>query len=591
MKTQKNRRKKGQAARQLRWVWSRAGRCRYGLFLTALLQTASALNVLLVPLVFRALVDGAVGGRQGTFVFAFVGYAALSVFQTLLWSLQFHLNRRVDFQIEWSIRASLYEGLLHTEYGALRGRSLGELNSHLNSDVRIVTSGLMYLLPGVLSVLIRAGGAAVILFQWEPQFLALYGAVLAGAAVSLRFLRRPMKRLQKELRKSADAVQAVQQDTLGNTVVIRSFLAWNSAMAAWQGRMREMKESVYRQNRFSNLLHTGYRALSELGYLGCLLWFGGGLLEGRVSYGTLAAALQLVGQVQNPFGDLTRLASSWYSFQASAERLMELDALPKETARPLPFRELGTIRLRGVCSGYDPEYPVLKGVSLEIRPGDCIGVVGESGAGKSTLLRLLLALCPVQAGTASVEDRAGTVYPLSPAVRGLFAYVPQGHSVIAGTIEQIVAFRYDETPFSPEEKGRIRAACALACADGFIGRLPQGYESRLGEDGAGVSEGQLQRLAIARAIYYGAPVLLLDEATSGLDAATERRLLANLRTLKDRTVLAVAHTPQALEICTRILRVKEATIYEETPDVFGATGRPAGVRVSDRPAAGGAGAV
>ncbi len=158
--------------------------------------------------------------------------------------------------------------------------------------------------------------------------------------------------------------------------------------------------------------------------------------------------------------------------------------------------------------------------------------------------------------------------PLSPATRQLFAYVPQGHSVIAGTIEQVVSFRYDQTAFSPEEKARIQAACQTACVDDFVDTLPNGYETPIGENGAGVSEGQLQRLAIARAIYYGAPVLLLDEATSALDEATERRVLENIRALKDRTVLTITHNTQALSICNRIVRVKDGKLYEERPETL-----------------------
>lgn len=550
---------------QLQWVWQRAGRYKYGVFLTAVLRMWSAANVVVVPLVFRVLVDAAVAGRKREFMIGFVLYAGLFGLQTAIWGVLFHLNQRVSFQMEASIKGRLYEGLLRTEYSSLKEYAIGELNSHLNSDVKLIVSGLLTIVPGLLSIVVRAGGAALVLYWWEPAFLVVYALVLAGVGVAMAVLRRPMKTMQRAVRRESDGVQAVQQDTLSNTLMVQTFLAYDSATTAWKDRLDSLRQAVYRQNRFSNVLHTGYGVLSDLGYLGCLLWFGAGVLDGRVSYGTLSAALQLVSQVQNPFGDMTQQLSSWFSFQTSAERLMDLDALPKESLRPdAPPPDMQTIEIRGLSFGYDGD-PTLDDVSLDIHQGDCIGFVGVSGAGKSTLLKILLSLYSVQAGQVTVRDKEGGAVPLSPATRQLFAYVPQGHSVIAGTIEQVVSFRYDRTVFSPEEKERIQAACRTACVDDFVDTLPDGYETLIGEGGAGVSEGQLQRLAIARAIYYGAPVLLLDEATSALDEATERRVLENIRALKDRTVLTITHNTQALSICNRIVRVKDGKLYEECP--------------------------
>lgn len=548
----------------LSWIWARAGRTKYGVFAIALARMWLALNGVLFPLVFKRVVDAATEGQGRAFLWGFVLYGGLLFLQDGLMSGLFHINQRVVFRLETNLKGCLYEGLLRTQYSSLSQHSGGELNSRLNSDVSLVANGLVNIAPGLLALLVRMGGAALVLYWWEPSFLMVYLAalVLLGAAVAV--LRRPMKKLQRAMRQKYDEVQAVQQDTLNYTLMIQTFLAHDSAAAAWKHQVEGLKQAVYQQNNFSNLMHTGYAVLSDLGYLGCLLWFGAGVLKGRVSYGTLVAALQLVGQIQNPFGNLTTLFSSWFALQASAERLMELDALPKEPLRPdAPPPAMEAIEIQGLSFDYDG-VPVLEDVSLEIHKGDCIGFVGGSGAGKSTLLKLLLALYSFRAGSVTVRDAQGVREPLSPATRNLFAYVPQGHSIIAGTIRQVVAFRYDKTDFTPEEQARIRHACEAACAGEFIQGLPGGYEARIGEGGVGVSEGQLQRLAIARALYYGAPILLLDEATSALDDATERRVLENIRALRDRTVLAVTHNPQALSICNRVVRVKEAKLYEET---------------------------
>ena len=554
------------ARQQIRWVWQRAGKYKYGAFGVAVLRMWSALNGVLFSLVFKVLVDGAVGGQGRTFVLGFGLYAALFGVQDLIWSGLFHLNRRVSFQVSASLKSGLYEGLLRTEYSAIKNYAMGELNSRLNRDVDALTSGMLTIIPGSLSMLVRAGGAALVLYWWEPSFLVLYVVLLAGLALGMVLLRNPMKHLQQAVLRRSDDVQAVQQDTLNNTLMVQTFLAYQSATTAWKDRLEDLRRAVYRQNRFSNLLHTGYGVLADLGYLACLLWFGAGVLRGQISYGTLSAALQLVSQIQNPFGDVTQQISTWYSFQASADRLMDLDALPKESlGEDDPAPDMEAIVIKGLSFAYDQDDPTLENISLDIHRGDCIAFVGASGAGKSTMLKILLSLYAFQSGQVTVRDKEGNDIPLSPATRKLFAYVPQGHSMIAGTIQQVVSFRYDKTDFTPREAEQIEAACRVACADEFIRAMPAGYQTKIGEGGAGVSEGQLQRLAIARAIYYGAPVLLLDEATSALDEATERRVLENIRALRDRTVLTVTHNSQALSICNRIVRVKGGKLYEEKP--------------------------
>lgn len=206
---------------------------------------------------------------------------------------------------------------------------------------------------------------------------------------------------------------------------------------------------------------------------------------------------------------------------------------------------------------------VLEDVSLTIGQGDFIAFVGLSGAGKSTLLKVLLSLYHPTQGTVTVYDRNGTATPLSPALRGLFAYVPQGNAMMAGTIYQAVSFRYHQTSFTPEEQEQIRRACTVACAHDFIQALPRQYETSIGEGGVGLSEGQLQRLAIARAIFHQAPILLLDEATSALDEETERQVLSNIRSLRSHTVLIVTHKPEARSICNRVVRVEGTRLYEE----------------------------
>lgn len=552
--------------RPIRWIWSRSGPRRRGVLLLSFFALWQAANALLLPLVFRFLIDGVVSGNRPLFLSCIGIYCLLFFLQTALGTLSFHICQRTIFQMETSIRSHLFQGLLHTEYASLSQHSLGELQNHLNDDVSIAVNAIVNIPPVLLSLVVRVVGASLILLLWDWRFFLLYTLLILVLMAGMAIIRRPMQFLHRAIRQTDDGVQAVQQDTLRNTLTVQTFFAYHSAMSAWRERVEQARKAIYRQNLFSNLLRTGYSLVTDLGYLSCLLWYGMGVIGGAVTYGTLASALQLVAQIQNPFSNLTQIFSQYTAMIASAQRLIGLEGLPREPVGDAPgspaLPDLDRIQISHLTFSYDA-LTVLEDVSLTIGQGDFIAFVGLSGAGKSTLLKVLLSLYHPTQGTVTVYDRNGTATPLSPVLRGLFAYVPQGNAMMAGTIYQAVSFRYHQTSFTPEEQEQIRRACTVACAHDFIQALPRQYETSIGEGGVGLSEGQLQRLAIARAIFHQAPILLLDEATSALDEETERQVLSNIRSLRSHTVLIVTHKPEARSICNRVVRVEGTRLYEE----------------------------
>ena len=294
---------------------------------------------------------------------------------------------------------------------------------------------------------------------------------------------------------------------------------------------------------------------SVIGYIGY------GILKGTVSYGTFAAVLQLVGQIQTPFANLSTFLPQYYAMVASVERLMEAESFPddcpegqldQEEIDRLYHGSFRGLRFENVSFAYpdrEERVSVLKDVSAEAKKGEIVAVVGPSGQGKSTLLKLLLCLYPVDGGQRLLQTDAGEE-PLRAAHRGLFAYVPQGNRIFSGTIREALTF--GDVDVGDED---IWRALDVAAAD-FVRELSEGLETRLGERGAGLSEGQLQRLAIARALLSEHPILLLDEATSALDEGTEARLLDNLKRMTDRTVLIVTHRPRVREISDRVWEVE-----------------------------------
>ena len=302
--------------------------------------------------------------------------------------------------------------------------------------------------------------------------------------------------------------------------------------------------------------------LFQVAYLCALVWCAYCLLLGTMSFGTLSAILQLVSQIQAPLTNLSGFLPRYYGMLASAERLQELEAMPEESqegklSEPRSFYEtISAIRFSGITFSYGREC-VLEDADLTLTPGDFVAIMGRSGIGKSTLLKLLLDVFPLDAGEIWFETAQGRV-PVGCATRPLFSYVPQGNFLFSGTIRENLTFAAQDA-----SEAELHAALQAACADGFLKELPLGLETVIGEHGQGLSEGQVQRIALARALLKQAPILLLDEATSALDEATEEAVLRNLKEMKGVTCIIVSHKQAALRVCNRHIQIEEKKICEK----------------------------
>ena len=549
----------------LGWLWQAAGFYKIGIAVLFVIQVIFGVCGVASAMLFRALIDAAVAGGKQAFFRAGLLLAALYLGEDILSSLTRFLYEWTRSSLENKLKNRLFSCLLQKDYAAVTAVHSGEWLTRLTSDTGVVTGGMMDILPTLGGMLARLIGALTALYMLEPAFF--YILIPAGLLMILvtASLRRVLKRLHKRIQEANGEVLSFLQERLESLMILRVFSMEKQTEKDAVQRMNKHKAARLKRNHFSNLCNLGFNIIVDAGYLLSALYCGYGILQGTISYGTFAAVLQLVGQVQSPFASITGVIPQYFSMTASAERLMEAEAypddgngfhLPVDQIEQFYNEQFESLEVKNACFTYrnvgDPAQKyVIDHVDLEIKKGEYVAFTGQSGCGKSTLLKLLMCLYPLDAGECYIKaHKNGKTerYLLTPMWRGLFAYVPQGNQLMSGSIREILAF---SEPAAMAQTDRLMQALRIACADEFVSKLEHGIDTALGERGAGLSEGQMQRIAIARAVFSDRPILILDESTSALDEATEQQLLTNLRQMTDKTVLLITHRPAALQICNR----------------------------------------
>lgn len=397
-------------------------------------------------------------------------------------------------------------------------------------------------------------GAAAILIVMDWRFVpVMILAGLIGVSFTIIF-RNPMKDRHRRVQEAEDALHANTQETLENVRLIKASVGEEDALDQLDFYRSELMLQQMKNGRLSILMNNGIGSMFSLSWLVCYLWGCTKIFRGTFTYGSLAALIQLVGRIQGPISNAISLIGQAYGVVSSAERLMEVVDLPdEETGTEL--KRFDEIRLRHVYFQYDDgNDDVLMDINAVILRGDFVAFTGQSGGGKTSLFQLLLAIYRPTGGTVSFVD-GGLEVPACRGTRSLFAYVPQGNTLFSGTLrENLIRFNKNA---SDEE---LQAAVHAACLDELVAEI--GLQARLGERGIGLSEGQAQRVAVARALLSNAPILLLDEATSALDEKTEAQLLENIGKMRDKTVMIVTHRRAALEICDYRLHIENGRLDE-----------------------------
>lgn len=513
------------------------------------------------------IIDGAVEYHDYKYVLRYsVALFAIIMMQLLLNLLSNSFSERCRGRLDMDYRKYLLEQIMKKDYSKISSYHTGELQNRLFNDITVVTDGITTIVPDSTYYIVKLLCAFIYLVVISRIFALVFLAGGLFVFICMHAFRGPLKKLHKRVQETEGATRSFFQEAVINLLVVKSFAA-EKRISEESDVLQEKNYKARMKRRFMHIASRGgISTVFNLGYVFALAFGAFGLLGiGGISmtYGTVTAMLQLVNQVQGPFASLSSTLPKYYNVIASAERLMEIANLPDEKESnesdidvKETYSKLKCIDFDHITFKYDREL-ILDDTSLKINKGDFVAITGISGIGKSTLLKLLLGVLNVQSGRIELDLNDG-VLPVDKHTRRLFSYVPQGNMLLSGTIRDNLTFIHPDV--SEEE---IQNAIHISCADKFISELPQGLETVIGEKGLGLSEGQVQRLAIARSMLSESPVLLLDEATSALDENTEKAFLTNLKSLKNVTCIIVSHKRAALEICNKHIRIENAKIISE----------------------------
>lgn len=471
------------------------------------------------------------------------------------------LDEYVRSGMENVIKTRLYETILSRKYSAITAFHTGELLNRITNDAVVVADGFVQIIPGIIAMLVKLVGAAAVLFVLDYRFSVIF---FAGGGLVLIFttlFRRVMKKLHKDVQAADGVLRSYLSENLGSLMVLKTFGAERKSIDTSKQYMDKHRFMRMKRNKFSNICNVGFGLVMNGGYIFGLCWCSFGILHGSITYGTLSAVLQLVDQLWAPLANMTGYLPKFYGMLSSAERCMELETLEEEHVesqfsrdycREL-YKDMTAIECKNITFRYEDDI-ILENADISIGKGELITIMGNSGAGKSTLLKLLLAIYEPEKGTLEIKTDKES-YALTEKYRKMFAYVPQGNFLMSGNVTSAIA-SLDDTN-ADVDMDKVKAVAHIACADTFVEKLEHGYDTLIGERGMGISEGQAQRLAIARALYTDAPVLLLDEATSALDEQIEKKVLKNIRELTDKTVIIVSHRKAVLEVCDRCVVLED----------------------------------
>lgn len=551
-----------QSENPIKWIWRQSKSQSVKMLLLILANVIFAGASIFFAFAVQGVVNGAETSDMHKITVYSVALVVIVVCQFVLRIAINGLSEHIAAKLEMTIKTRLFDEILLKDYGLINKYHSGELMTRLSSDVSVVSDGVIGIVPSVVSSLSRLIGAVIALVLIDGVFALAF--VVAGLLVFtvISLLRNKLKNLHKEAQRTDGATRSFMQECIENLLAIKVFSV-NDEISAKSEELQTTNFRVkMRRKNYSVAGHATYNMIFSAGYIFALIYGVIKIVDGTLRYGDLLAILQLVNNVQVPFASLSNVVPKYFAMIASAERLIEIEDIKDET-NVLPvdgtavYDTSDKVVFDAVSFNYDRD-TVIKEASFVVNKGDFVAITGLSGIGKSTLFKLLLGVYKPRSGNIYFEGATGKI-EVNASTRPVFSFVPQGNMILSGSIRDNVTFiagnRTDDEIFN---------ALKISDAEEFVLSLPDGLDTYIGERGLGLSEGQVQRLAIARAVLSGAKFLLLDEATSALDEQTEKRILINLKNIDGVTLIIISHKKAALSICNRRFYIEDGKVLEST---------------------------
>ena len=535
-----------------RWLWLAWRGNRLQATLNAAIGILSVAVSLFSVWAVKNAIDVASGVTEGNIYAAVAIMAGLILMDFALNISSVWIRNILGIKAQNRMQQQLLDRILRSEWHGRESFHSGDVLNRLEIDVTNVVNFLTEVIPNSISTLALFVGAFLYLLMMDWRLAVTIVIMVPVVVIFSKIYVRKMRSLTREVRDSDSKVQSVLQETIQHRMLIKTLESNIAAVGKLEDTQSELRNKVVRRTKFSVFSNLILNLGFSLGYLTAFTWAAIRMSAGTLTFGGMTAFLQLVTRIQSPARQLTKLIPSFVSVFTAAERLMELEENPlEEQGEPIELSGPCGIRLENVSYAYqDDEGNVIRNLTFNFPPGSCTAILGETGSGKTTLVRIILALLKPQNGRATIYNRKKN-YELSPRLRTNFVYVPQGNTLMSGTIrENLLLGKINATD------DELQQALQTSCAD-FVFALPLGLDTPCSEQGGGLSEGQAQRIAIARSLLRNRNIMLLDEVTSALDPDTERQLLRNLLAQQNKTVIFITHRPAVIEYCDQTLTIEK----------------------------------
>ena len=540
------------------WIWQHHRGCRLQAFLNAVIGLAMVAMGLLGVDTLRRLTDIATGARPGSISVTALILALVFLSEMLLHILSTWIAAVLGVRAQNMMQQFFFRRMLKGQWSGIERYHSGDVLNRLFSDVSDIVALITEVLPSTLIIIVQFTASLVYLYIMDSTLAFILVVISPIFLLLSRIYFFRMRRIVRTIKDSNSAIQSIIQESITHKMVIKTLERTDTMIDRLEQRQSLLRHQIKQRARFSILTKTLVNIGFASAYLIGLVWGLFQLQAGIISVGVLIAFTQLINRIQRPMLDMARLLPHFVNSMASSERLMELEALPLEPeSASLSLHGKVGLRFTDITFRYPPEggrsgRTVLQHFSHDFRPGTSTAILGPTGAGKTTLIRLMLSLVNPVSGSATIYNNEES-HALSPSTRVNFSYIPQGNTLFSGTIrDNLLLGNPDAT------ESQLHTALDVAMAD-FVFSLPHGLDTRCSEQGGGLSEGQAQRIAIARSLLRPCRILVLDEATSALDTDTERQLLQNLKAFcTDITIIFVTHRLAVTEYTTDTISLERA---------------------------------